>query len=86
VVRSVRRVTPVSPGACAVNRLITDECSSTSGPGSSPALIVQSASLPAALSGIRENLLRQLEDWLPETRLHWGEEIHLLPHSGTSKS
>jgi len=40
----------------------------------------------STLSGIRENLLRQLEDWLPETRLHWGEEIHLLPHPGNSAS
>lgn len=40
----------------------------------------------STLPGIRENLLRQLEDWLPETRLHWGEEIHLLPHSDDSKS
>ena len=40
----------------------------------------------STLSGIRENLLRQLEDWLPETRLHWGEEIHLLPHPGNSMS
>ncbi len=35
----------------------------------------------STLSGIREHLLRQLEDWLPETRLHWGEEIRLLPRS-----
>jgi len=33
----------------------------------------------STLTGIREHLLEQLEDWLPETRLHWGEEVHLLP-------
>lgn len=33
----------------------------------------------ATVAGIREHLLRELEDWLPETRLHWGEQIHLLP-------
>ena len=48
--RSVRRVTPVSPGACAVNRSITEECSSTSGTGSRPSPMAQSASLPAAHS------------------------------------
>ena len=48
--RSVRRVTPVSPGACAANRSITEECSSTSGTGSRPSPIAQSASLPAAQS------------------------------------
>jgi hypothetical protein len=35
----------------------------------------------STFAGIREHLLRDLEDWLPETRLHWGEEIHLLPDS-----
>jgi hypothetical protein len=49
-VRSVRRVTAGSPGACAVNRSVTDGCSSTSGTGSSPSPIAQSASLPAAHS------------------------------------
>ena len=39
LVRSVRRVTPVRPGACAVNRSITDGCSSTSGTGSRPSPI-----------------------------------------------
>lgn len=32
----------------------------------------------STLAGIREHLLQQLEDWLPETRLRWGEEVHLL--------
>ena len=50
MVRSVRRVTLVSPGACAVNRSITDGCSSTSGTGSRPSPVAQSASLPAAHS------------------------------------
>ena len=50
MVRSVRRVTPVSPGACAANRSITDGCSSTSGTGSRPSPIAQSASRPAAHS------------------------------------
>jgi hypothetical protein len=34
------------------------------------------------LAGIRTNLLSQLEDWLPETQLHWGEEIHLAMPAG----
>ena len=38
----------------------------------------------ATLAGIREHLLQQLEDWLPETRLHWGEEVHLLPGADDS--
>ena len=50
MVRSVRRVTPVSPGACAANRSITEGCSSTSGTGSRPSPIAQSASRPAAHS------------------------------------
>jgi hypothetical protein len=49
-VRSVRRVTPVRPGACAVNRSITDGCSSTCGTASSPSPAAQSASRPAAHS------------------------------------
>ena len=50
LVRSVRRAGPDSPGACAVNRSITDGCSSTCGAGSSPSGIAQPASLPAAHS------------------------------------
>ena len=46
--RSVRRATPVRPGAHRVNRSATDGCSTTSGTGSSPSPIAQSASLPAA--------------------------------------
>ena len=38
----------------------------------------------STLAGIREHLLQQLEDWLPETRLHWGEEVHLLPGNDDS--
>ena len=49
-VRSVRRATPVSPGAHRVNRSAADGCSTTSGTGSSPSPIAQSASLPAAHS------------------------------------
>ena len=49
-VRSVRRVTPVRPGAHRVNRSATDGCSTTSGTGSSPSPIARSASLPAAHS------------------------------------
>ncbi|MEY9931749.1 hypothetical protein ABH926_006398 [Catenulispora sp. GP43] len=26
-------------------------------------------------AGMRRNLLRLLEDWLPESRLRWGEEV-----------
>ena len=38
------------------------------------------------IAGIRTNLLSQLEDWLPETQLHWGEEIHLaMPAGGTAE-
>ena len=37
----------------------------------------------STIADIRTNLLRQLEDWLPESRLHWGEEIHLtMPADG----
>ena len=39
LVRSVRRVTPDRPGACAANRSITDGCSSTPGTGSRPSPI-----------------------------------------------
>jgi hypothetical protein len=40
----------------------------------------------STIAGIREYLLGQLEDWLPETRLHWGEEVHLLPSPDGPKS
>jgi hypothetical protein len=39
----------------------------------------------STLAGIREHLLQQLEDWLPETRLHWGEQVHLLPGTDDSE-
>ena len=49
--RSVRRVGPDSPGACAVNRSITDGCSSsTPGAGSRPSPMPYPASFPAAHS------------------------------------
>lgn len=31
----------------------------------------------STISGIRNNLLEMLESWLPESRLRWGEEVHL---------
>jgi hypothetical protein len=49
-VRSVRRAAPDRPGEYAVNRPVTDGCSSTCGTGSSPVLMPQAASLPAAHS------------------------------------
>jgi hypothetical protein len=40
----------------------------------------------STLAGIRTNLLSQLEDWLPETQLHWGEQIHLtMPDGGVAE-
>ncbi len=48
--RSVRRAGPDRPGECAVNRPVTDGCSSTPGTGSSPSGAAQPASLPAARS------------------------------------
>ena len=48
--RSVRRAGPDSPGACAVNRSITDGCSSTPGAGSRPSPMPYPASFPAAHS------------------------------------
>ena len=50
LVRSVRRATPLSPGAHRVNRSAVDGCSSTSGTASRPRGSAQSASLPAAHS------------------------------------
>jgi Transposase, Mutator family len=47
---SVRRAGPDSPGECAVNRSITDGCSSTPGTGSSPMPMPYPASLEAAHS------------------------------------
>ena len=46
--RSVRRAGPDSPGACAVNRSITEGCKSMPGTGSSPTPMPQAASFPAA--------------------------------------
>ena len=34
------------------------------------------------IAGMRAHLLSQLEDWLPETRLHWGEQIRLTMPAG----
>ncbi len=32
----------------------------------------------ATVDGMRRNLLRQLEDWLPESQLRWGQDVQLL--------
>ncbi|AUG80849.1 hypothetical protein CFP65_6182 [Kitasatospora sp. MMS16-BH015] len=33
----------------------------------------------STVAGMRRSLLALLEEWLPESRLHWGEEIRLTP-------
>jgi hypothetical protein len=33
--------------------------------------------LLSTVAGMRRNLLRQLEYWLPESRLRWGQEVKL---------
>jgi hypothetical protein len=32
----------------------------------------------STLQGLRRSLLEQLESWLPESRLRWGENVHLV--------
>ena len=37
-------------------------------------------------AGMRNNLLWQLEQWLPESRLRWGQNVRLRPDPGTEPS